>query len=106
MPKYSPSAEEMDESYASPKVAAPSKETAPKPSVDEESAGATEILIAKNKLPPGCKVGDSYEFKVTQDFGDEASLELVSKSKGEETETEEPMSTEGQELAALSQESA
>ncbi len=105
MPKYTPSAEEMDDSYAAPKVAAPPKETAPKPSVDEESAGATEILIAKNKLPDGCKVGDSYEFKVTKDFGDEASLELVSKGEGENTETEEPMSSEGQELAALSGES-
>lgn len=105
MPRYTPTDDDMDSSYGGGAVTAPDDEgTSPPESVDEENAGATEILIAKNKLPSGTKEGDTCTFRVTKDYGDEFSLEYVKESASEPTE--EPMSTEGQELSALSEEGA
>lgn len=99
MPKYTPTEDDMlDESYSEPQSTA-----APEESVDEENAGADEILVAKTKLPDGTKEGDTCTFKVTKDFGDEMSLTPVSDYKESETESE-PMSQEGQELSALAEE--
>lgn len=101
MPKYTPSEDDMDSSYGGA-VTAPEEEAAPAESVDEQNAGATEILIGKNKLPSGTKEGDECTFRITKDYGDEFSLEYVKETESEPTE--EPMSTEGQELSALSEE--
>lgn len=102
MPKYTPSDEEMEEAYGGSKapVESPESESKSAESVDEENAGASEILIDKSKLPEGTKVGETCTFRVAQDFGDEVSLEYV--KEGEETETEEPGSEVGKELSALS----
>ncbi len=82
---------------------APEKEeAAPPKSIDEENAGATEILVGKDKLPEGIKEGDECRFRVTKDFGDELSLEYVKdEEKGSKTEQHEDMGVEG-ELAELS----
>lgn len=103
---YNPESDEMDESHgaAGAPVEAPEK---PAESVDEENAGASEILISKDKLPTGTKEGDTCTFKVVKDFGDEFSLEYVSEeSAGTPSEPEEPMSTAARELTALDQEGA
>lgn len=102
MPAYAPSGDEMDSSYAAEPVEAP-EQSAPAESVDEENAANAEILIAKSQLPEGTKEGDTCTFRVVKDYGDEFSLEYVSEETEGET-TEEPMSTEGQELTALSEE--
>lgn len=102
MPKYEPSDEEMETySSTSRKEAAVTKPS----SVDDENDMAAEILIDKDQLPKNCKVGDEYTFRVTADYGDEKSLELVGHGKGKETDTEEPMSETAQDMAALSEES-
>ena len=106
MPKYAPRDDEMDSSYGNSPVEAPGApgekpgEPAPK-SVDEENAGAYEVLIEKSKLPPGTKEGDTCTFKVSKDFGDEVSLKYVkSPQEGAADQTETPSAAES-EIAAL-----
>lgn len=92
----------MDESYKAPQSAHEEETPAPDEtdeSVDEESAGAAEILVEKVKLPAGTKEGDTVTFKVKKDFGDEVSLEAATPSAPEETE--EPETAEEGELKAL-----
>ena len=103
----------MDESYGA-KPAAPvappesggepaeTKPAAEKESVDEENAGAAEILVAKNKLPD-VKEGDTCTFKVVKDFGDEWSLEYVKEpAAGAGAEPgEDTMSSVGADFAAM-----
>jgi hypothetical protein len=117
MPRYTPSEDEMDSSYgggpAKPPPlerpgGPPPKRPAREPeSVDEENAGATEILVAKSKLPPGVREGDEVTFRVSGDYGEEVSLVQVKEEPGEEpeaeteTETEEPTGAEDEELSAL-----
>ena len=94
--------DEMDSSYGA--VTPPEKAAEPKgesQSVDEANAGASEVLIAKDKLPTGIKEGDTCTFKVTKDFGDELSLEYVKETNEEQTETETPEATTESEIAAL-----
>jgi hypothetical protein len=93
----------MDSSYGpSPPVKAPA-EKAPEQSVDEQNAGAAEILIAKDKLPPGTKEGATCTFKVVQSTGDEFILEHVKDGEGNTSETsnENPEETTDRELTAL-----
>lgn len=72
MPKYNPTDEDMDQSYSAPvKKPAPSAKAE---TVDEENAGASEILVSKDKLPEGIKEGETCTFTVTKDYGDEVSL--------------------------------
>lgn len=111
MPKYTPSDEELDPSYGG-KPAAPAtpleggeageKEASPEQSVDEENAGSSEILIAKDKLPD-VKEGDQCTFKVTKDFGDEFSLEYVKEAKpeGKPQTNDENMASVGSDFAAM-----
>lgn len=103
MPKYTPTAEDMDESYASAPVSAPDSSSSQADTVDEENAGAAEILVSKDKLPEGTKEGDVCSFKVTKDFGDEVSLEYVDESEPEETEptTASPEDQAASEISAL-----
>ena len=103
MPKYTPSDDEMDGSYgAEAPLAKPEEASAPaEQSVDEEAAGAAEILIEKTKLPAGIKEGETVTFKVKKDFGDEVSLEMSAAASEETEEPEEPMSAEEGELTAL-----
>lgn len=104
MPKYTPTDEEMDDSYSDKEAVAPPAETEsetesePTESVDEENAGAPEILVAKSKLPTGVKEGDTCTFKVTKDFGDELSLEPV---KAVEKTDMNPDETAAAEISAL-----
>ena len=107
MPKYTPSDEEMDDSYsAAPPVKPPAEKPAEQPaSIDEENAAQADLLVEKAKLPPNVKAGDTCTFRVTKDFGDEVALQFV--SPGEEAPTEEAAeetpSTE-QDMAALDKE--
>ena len=96
----------LDESYGDKPPVDDEAETKPTQSVDEENAGATEVLLAKDKLPPETKEGDVCTFRVSKDFGDEFSLEYV-KEGGEdkppaESGIERP-GNEDAELAALSE---
>lgn len=106
MPKYTPGDDEMDASYAGAGPAMAEGEgggeKAPAQSVDEEAAQGGDILIDKSKLPPGCKEGDTYTFRITKEYGDEVALELV-KDNEPAAGDEEPMSQEASELAALSE---
>lgn len=92
----------MDSGYSETPVAKPEAKPAEaesedtEESVDEENAGAPEILITKSKLP-GKKEGDTCTFKVVKDFGDELSLEYV---KSEQTKDTMSADTES-EIAAL-----
>lgn len=75
----------------------------PPESVDEENAGSAEILIAKDKLPPGTKEGDTCTFKVSKDVGDELILEYVKEGQeetGEPTRDNMDVTTE-REISAL-----
>jgi len=86
MPKYTPADDEMDSTYGEPSVSAPEEAPAAEPpteSVDEANAEEAEILISKDELPSGAKVGDTYTFKVSQDAGDELILEYVKADQGE-----------------------
>lgn len=98
-----PTNDMMDSGYAAAPAVEPPAE--PSETVDEENAGAAEILIAKDKLPSGTKEGDTCTFRVVKDFGDEFSLEYVSEETGEETE-ETMNATTGREIAALDTEGA
>lgn len=93
----------MDSSYGpSPPDKAPTNK-APQESVDEQNAGAAEILIGKDKLPPGTKEGDTYTFKVSKDVGDEYILEYVKEEQeeGDEPTRENLDATTDKELSAL-----
>ena len=108
MPRYTPSSDEMDESYAGskPDVNPPEEsppEKSPEQSVDEENASSNEILVPKKNLHEGIKVGDECKFKATADFGEEMAFEYVKEDKetpGDEGETSN-MSVEGRELAEM-----
>lgn len=79
----------MDSSYGNDPVSPPDKmpsDKAPKESIDDQNAGAAEILIAKDKLPPGTKKGDTCTFKVSKDAGDEFILEYMKEGQEEATE--------------------
>jgi len=96
----------MDSSYSGAPVQAPDNapaNAAPKESIDEQNAGAAEILIAKDKLPPGTKEGDTCTFKVSKDVGDEYILEYVKEGQSEDEEaTRENLdATTDKELSAL-----
>lgn len=77
-------------------------------SVDEanESAGATTAIVPNKLLSPegeSLKTGDEIVVRIVKNYGDESEIEYAPKEGGDETE-EEPMSTESQELTALSEE--
>ena len=96
----------MDSSYGNADVSPPEKapaDKAPQESVDEQNAGEAEILIAKDKLPPGTKEGSTCTFKVSKDVGDEFILEYVKDSEEEASEpTKENLdATTDSELSAL-----
>jgi len=98
----------MDGSYGNAPVTPPDNapaDKAPAESVDEENAGAAQILVAKKELPPGTKEGDTCTFKVKKDFGDECSLEYVKdeESPDEETTRDEMDMTTENEISALDQ---
>ena len=81
--------DEMDSSYGNAPVSPPDKapaDKAPEESVDEQNAGAAEILIGKDKLPSGTKEGDTCTFKVSKDVGDEYILEYVKEDQEEAPE--------------------
>lgn len=103
MPVYKPTDEELD-GYGDGSAPVNPPETpaaeTENESVDEENAGAAEILISKDKLPSGTKEGDTYTFKVSKDFGDEVSLEYVKEE--EAPSTADTMNAEtGSEISAL-----
>ena len=96
----------MDSSYGNDPVSPPDKapaDKAPQESVDEQNAGAAQILIAKEKLPPGTKEGDTCTFKVSKDVGDEYILEYIKEGEEESAEpTRENLdATTESELSAL-----
>ncbi len=98
----------MDSSYSNAPVSPPDKapaDSAPKQSIDEQNAGAAQILIAKEKLPPGTKEGDTCTFKVSKDVGDEYILDYVKEGQEEASETTKDNldATTESELSALDQ---
>jgi hypothetical protein len=109
MPAYKPSDDELDGYGSEPAVTPPGKSASAAEdtqSVDEQNAGASEILIAKDKLPSGTVEGDTCTFKVTKDFGDEVSLEYVKDSEEESDEqTSDNMASAAEsELSAMDEE--
>lgn len=101
MPKYTPSDDELDESYSAP-VTPPEggAESPPGQSVDEENESSSEILVSKQELPAGTKEGDTCTFRVVKDYGDEFSLEYAKAGAGE-SPTES--STAAEDFAAMDQ---
>ena len=95
----------MDSSYSNAPVSPPdqSADKAPAESVDEQNAGAAEILIAKDKLPAGTKEGATCTFRVVQSTGDEFILEYVKEGEDDTSEktTENPEAVTDRELTAL-----
>jgi len=115
MPKYTPSDEEMDGSYGGggPAVAPPDKaapaSTDESQSVDDQNAASAEMVIGKDKLPPGTKEGDTCTFKVSKDVGDEFILAYVKDEAEDETgeQTNDNMNaTTESELSAMDAEGA
>jgi hypothetical protein len=104
-PKYNATDEELDSSYGtSTPVQPPEKspaDKAPEKSVDQENADEAEILIAKDKLPPGTKEGDVCSFKVSKDAGDEFILSYVKDAEQCEPTNDNLNSTTASELSAL-----
>lgn len=102
MPKYTPSEDDMDESYTTP-VEKPAPE---KQSVDEENAGEDTALISNKILSPDgepLKEGDEIVVQVVKNYGDECEVKYAPKKGGEKTsETTTPaedfaaMDTEGE----------
>lgn len=95
----------MDGSYGNTPAAPPDAQPGADEtkSVDEQNAGEAAILIAKDKLPPGTKVGDTCTFKASKEVGDEFILEYVKDGKeetGEPTNDSVTSKTES-ELSAL-----
>ena len=98
----------MDSSYSNAPVSPPDKSPAakaPAESVDEQNAGAAQILIAKDKLPSGTKPGDTCSFKVSKDVGEDYILEFIKEGQEETAEpTRENLdATTDKELSALDQ---
>jgi hypothetical protein len=105
MPIDQSMSEGLDSSYGpSPPDKAPA-DAAPKQSIDEQNAGSAQILIAKEKLPPGTKEGDTCTFKVSKDVGDEYILDYVKEGQEEASEpTKDNLdATTESELSALDQ---
>jgi hypothetical protein len=103
MPAYTPTEDEMDSSYSKSEVTPPVEEPETETeSVDEENAGAAEILISKKELPSGVKAGDTCTFKVVKDFGEECSLQYVKKpAESAEPTSENLEATTESEIGAL-----
>lgn len=104
MPKYSMSDDDMESTYGS----SPPSGDSEGQSVDEanESAGASTAIVSNKLLSPDgepLKEGDEVVVQIVKNYGDESEIKYAPKKGGEETE-EEPMSTEAQELTALSEE--
>lgn len=81
----------------------------PPESVDEfneEEGDSTAVISNKILSPEGepLKKGDEIVVRVVQNYGDESLIEYAPKKGGDEEEYKEPMSTEEQELTALSEE--
>ena len=64
---------------------------------ESEQEDDSQTLISKDILPEGCKVGDSYTFKVVADYGDEVGVKLEEK----EDEKEETKSEEDSEIESM-----
>lgn len=105
MPKYTPSDDELDESYGSkPAAVNPPEE---KPSVDEENASADTALVSNKILSPEgepLKEGDEIVVRVVKNYGDESEIEYAPKKGGEDETTE--TTTPEQDFAAMDQEKA
>lgn len=71
--------EEMDEAYGPSK---PMGEAKPE-SVDQENDEHKEIVVDKSVTGEGKKVGDTCVFKITNDYGEEFSLEYVEEGPSE-----------------------
>lgn len=112
MPKYNPTADDMDEAYGGDTAAAESAPAkAADETVDQENAEEMTALVSNKILSPEgepLKEGDEIVVKIVKNYGDES--EIMYAPKKEQTGTEEPMteepSTEAKELSALSEESA
>lgn len=107
MPKYNPSDEDMDMGMYSDTPAAPPAESEPEVEAPDKGTETGTTALVPNKVlsPEGeeLKEGDEIVVRVVKNYGDETEIEYAPK-KGGSAETEEPMSTEGKELAALSNE--
>lgn len=67
---------------------------------ESEQEDDSQTLISKDILPDGCKVGDSYTFKVVADYGDEVGVKLEEK----EDEEKETKSEEDSEIESMDKE--
>lgn len=74
--------------------------------VNEEEGDSTAVVSNKILSPEGepLKKGDEIVVRVVENYGDESLIEYAPKKGGEDEEYQEPMSTEEQELTALSEE--
>ena len=68
---------------------------------ESDKEDESQTLISKEILPEGCKVGDSYTFKVVADYGDEVGVKLEEKEDEEEEEEEETKSEEDSEIESM-----
>lgn len=110
MPKYNPSDDELaGYDNAAPVTPPDSAPAGPEESVDRENEeGNTAVISNKILSPDGepIKEGDEIVVRVVKNYGDESEIEYAPKEGGKAaaaTETEEPMSQEATELAALSE---
>lgn len=110
MPKYTPTEDDMDESYAAetPAVTAPeSPEDESKETVDQEATeGMTTIVPNKILSPDGEPVneGDEIVVRVVKNYGDESEIEYAPKEEAPPaTESTMTPGNEEAELTALSE---
>lgn len=93
MPNYTPSDEEMDDTYSAPVTKPGSTEA--KPSVDDENAMSNTAVVSNKILSPNgepLKEGEEIVVRIVKNYGDESEIEYAPKEGGG---TEEP-SDEGE----------
>lgn len=108
MAKYSMSDGDMDSAYGAGPLEEMGMEESSE-SVDESNAeeGENTAVVSNKILSPDGEAlnkGDEIVVQIVENYGDESLIKYAPKKGGDETEYEEPMSTEGKELAALSEE--
>lgn len=112
MPKYNPSGDEMDASYAqAPGADNESSDTetpSPRESVDRENEEGNTTLVPNKILSPDgepINEGDEIVVRVVKNYGDESEIEYAPKKEQEgEYGSDEPMSEVSRDMAALDQE--
>lgn len=104
MPKYTPSDEEMDDTYSAPAAVTKPESTEAKPSVDDENAMSKTAVVSNKILSPDggpLKEGEEIVVRIVKNYGDESEIEYAPKEGSTEEPSEEGETTPGNEEAEI-----